>query len=107
MSKAIQLTDEDFESTIATQGKPVVVDFTASWCAPCKAMSPVIDKLAEELADAALVCKVDIDEVPSASSKYGIRSVPTVILFRDGKKAGQVVGMATRDKLVEMIGGVA
>lgn len=106
MSKTIHLTDENFEATIAGAGKPVLVDFTAAWCGPCKAMSPVIDKLAEELEGSAVVCKLDIDEVPAASSRYGIRSVPTVILFRDGKRVGQVVGMASRDKLVELVNGV-
>lgn len=104
MSSLKYLNDENFSVAVENSQLPVLVDFSATWCSPCKALSPVIEKLANELEGRAFVYKIDIDEAPEVTNKYGIRSVPTVIVFRDGKVAGTTVGVKTREKLLELVG---
>ena len=97
-------TDINFESEVLKSDQPVVVDFTATWCGPCKQLAPIIDKLADEFAGKVKVGKVDIDENPAVSRKYGIKNVPTVLVFRNGEKDGEVLGAARREKLVAALG---
>ena len=94
----------NFESEVLKSDVPVLVDFTATWCGPCKALAPIVEKLANEFEGKIKVGKLDIDESPELTAKFGVRSVPTVIVFRDGKKAGQHVGLTNRDKLVALLG---
>ena len=98
-----QLNDENFQATVGSSGLPVLVDFSASWCGPCKILTPIIDKLASDVSDKALVVKVDVDEAPETASQFKIRSVPTVILFKDGQPVTQVTGLVTRDRLLKML----
>jgi thioredoxin 1 len=97
-------TDANFDSDVMKSDLPVLVDFTATWCGPCKALAPVVDKLADELAGKVKVGKCDIDASPNTAHQYGVRSVPTVMIFKNGQKVGQHVGLTTRDKLVALIG---
>lgn len=99
----MHLTDADLDSAIANSDVPVLVDFSASWCGPCKVLTPIVEKLADDLQGRAKVYKVDIDEAPEASSKYGIRGVPTVIAFKNGQPVGQTVGLVTKDKLLSLL----
>ena len=92
MSKAPELTDDNFQSTIANAKTPVLVDFSASWCGPCKALAPTIDKLAAEYAGKLAVYKVDIDKAEDSASSFGITSVPTCIFFKDGKEVDRFLG---------------
>ena len=104
MSNLIHLNDENFDVVVGDGSVPVLVDFSAGWCGPCKALSPIVEKLADEVVGKAKVCKVDIDEAPQAAKKHGIRSVPTVIVFKDGKAFNTSVGLKSKEKLVEMLG---
>ena len=104
-SKNVQVFNEtNFEAEVLKSSVPVLVDFTATWCGPCRALAPIVEKLADEFEGKIKVGKLDIDESPNVTSKYGIRSVPTVLVFQDGQKKGQHVGLTTRDKLVQLLG---
>ena len=99
-----EFTTANFESEVLKADLPVLVDFTATWCGPCKALAPIVDKIADEFEGKIKVGKVDIDAAPEVAAKYGVRSVPTVIVFRGGQKSGSQVGLSTRDKLVKLLG---
>jgi thioredoxin 1 len=101
MSEVISLNDGNFESHI-TSGI-VLVDFSASWCGPCKVLGPIVDKISTELSGKVKVCKVDIDDAPLTSTKYNIRSVPTLMVFKDGVKTDQAVGALSREKILSLI----
>ena len=104
-SKNVQTFNEmNFESEVLKSDVPVLVDFTATWCGPCKALAPIVDKVADEFQGKVKVGKLDIDEAPGIATKYGIRSVPTVLVFKNGEKTAQNVGLTTRDKLVGLLG---
>ncbi|MEO7329835.1 MAG: thioredoxin [Minicystis sp.] len=103
--KNVKVFDEsNFEAEVLNSDQPVLVDFTATWCGPCKALAPIVDKLADEFEGKVRVGKLDIDASPKIAQKYGVRSVPTVLVFKGGQKAGQHVGLTTRDKLVVLLG---
>jgi thioredoxin 1 len=94
----------NFESEVLKSDVPVLVDFTATWCGPCKALAPIVDKVADEFTGKIKVGKLDIDASPEIAQKYGIRSVPTVLVFENGVKKNQHVGLTNRDKLVQLLG---
>jgi thioredoxin 1 len=85
-------TDGNFEESVIKAGEPVLVDFWAEWCGPCKALAPTIDKIADDYKDKVTVAKVDIDANPGVPAKFGIRGIPTVILFKDGQQVDLFVG---------------
>ncbi len=95
--------DLNFEEEVLKADKPVLVDFTASWCGPCRALAPIIEQVADELGTDAKVGKLDIDESPVTAGKFGVRGVPTVMVFRDGERAEQHVGLTTKNKLVDLV----
>ena len=95
--------ENTFDEKILTTEKPVLVDFWASWCAPCKAIAPLIDTIAEEYEGRVKVGKVNVDENPATPTKFGIRGIPTIILFKDGKVLDQVVGAAPKAQLEALI----
>jgi thioredoxin 1 len=99
----IQLTDDSFESEVLQSSTPVLVDFWASWCAPCKAISPVVDGLADEFEGKVKVGKLNVDENPATPGQYGVRGIPTLILFKDGKVVDQVVGAVPKNQLEGLI----
>lgn len=96
--------EQNFESEVLNSDVPVLVDFTATWCGPCKALAPIVDKLADDFEGKVKVGKLDIDASPALARKYGIRSVPTVMVFRGGTKSGMHAGLTTREKLVQLLG---
>lgn len=89
---AKKITDASFDEDVLKSGKPVLVDFWAEWCGPCRQIAPALEELAEELADDVVIAKINIDENPDAPTKYGVRGIPTMILFKDGKPAATKVG---------------
>lgn len=97
--KILTLTDKNFNQQ--TKGKTVLVDFWAEWCAPCRMMAPILNELANELPDGKQVGKVDIETYRSLAEKFNIRSIPTLILFKDGKEADRFVGVKTKDFLLK------
>ncbi len=103
-SEKVQVfNDLNFEQEVLKSDKPVLVDFTASWCGPCRALAPIIDQVATELDGEAIVGKLDIDEAPLTAGKYGVRGVPTVMVFKNGQRADQHVGLTTKNKLLDLV----
>jgi len=104
-SKNVQeFTTANWETEVLGSDQPVLVDFTATWCGPCKALAPIVDKIADEFEGKVKVGKLDIDAQRPIAEKYRIRSVPTVLVFRGGQKIGEHLGLTTRDKLVKLLG---
>jgi thioredoxin 1 len=101
--KVVQLSDDSFERDVLQSTTPVLVDFWASWCAPCKAISPVVDGLASDYDGKVKIAKLNVDENPATPGKYGVRGIPTLILFKDGKVVDQVVGAVPKNPLEGLI----
>jgi thioredoxin 1 len=97
------VTDTSFDAEVLKNELPVLVDFWAPWCGPCRAIAPVLEELAKEYDQKVRVVKMNVDENPSTPSKYGIRAIPTLILFKNGDVAGQVTGAVSKSNLKEMI----
>ncbi|NMC72984.1 MAG: thioredoxin [Geobacteraceae bacterium] len=101
--KVFAFGDANFETEVLQSKMPVLVDFWASWCAPCKQIAPLVDALAEEYEGKVKVGKVNVDENPATPAKYGIRGIPTLILFKDGKVLDQVVGAVPKAHLEALL----
>ena len=97
------LTDETFKEKVLKAEKPVLVDFFAEWCGPCKMLVPVIEALAEEYKDKVDIYKVNVDESIDTASHYGVQSIPTLILFRGGEAVNTLVGLQQKNTLVELL----
>lgn len=106
MSSA-NVTDDSFENDVLNADKPVVVDFWAEWCGPCKMMSPIVDEIAAEMGDKIKVAKVNIEENPNTPTQYGVRGVPTFMIFKDGQLAETKVGGMSKEQLQEWIEAIA
>jgi thioredoxin 1 len=102
--KITELDSSNFETTIASGSTPVVVDFWAPWCGPCKAIAPILEELAEELGDDVKICKVNVDNNSDIAGKYEIRAIPTILIFKDGKVADTVVGLSSKEDLKAKLG---
>lgn len=99
----INVTDETFEAEVLNADKAVLVDYWAEWCSPCKAIAPILDDIAGEYADRLKVVKLNIDENPKNPTKYGIRGIPTLILFRNGNEEGRKTGAMNKSSLTAFI----
>lgn len=102
-AKYITATDANFKSEVLDSSQPVLVDFWAEWCGPCKMIAPTIEELAADFDGKAKVAKVNVDEQPNLAQQYGVRSIPTLLFFRDGKVAEQMVGAAPKDTLADKL----
>ena len=99
----IKITEQNFEQEVLKSDKPVLVDFWASWCGPCRMLAPTIEQIANEQEGVVKVGKVNIDEEPALASKFGISSIPTIMVFRGGKVAGSAVGVRPKALIEDML----
>jgi thioredoxin 1 len=102
MSKEILITVSNFENEVLKSDKPVLVDFWAPWCGPCKMIGPTIEKIAEEYSDKLKVGKCNVDENQDLVTDYGVQSIPTLILFKDGKEISKTMGAAPKERIINM-----
>ncbi len=100
------VSDSSFDTDVLEADRPVLVDFWAEWCAPCKQIAPALEEIAEEMSDKLTVAKVNIDENPTIPTKYGVRGIPTLMLFKNGQVAATKVGALPKGKLVEWVESV-
>ena len=100
----LTVTDESFEEDVLKSSLPVLVDFWAVWCLPCKMIAPVVDEIAAEYKDKLKVCKVNVDESPKVPVQYGIRGIPTLLFFKGGEVKETIVGALPKEKIVAAIG---
>jgi thioredoxin 1 len=99
----LEIDDSVFDAEVLKSDKPVLIDFWAPWCGPCRAISPLVEQLAGEFGDRIKFLKCNVDDNPISPGKYGIRSIPTLMFFKDGKVVDQVIGIVAKSKLEEVI----
>jgi len=100
---ALEITDATFETTVLKSDKPVIVDFWAAWCGPCRMVGPIIEQISDEYQGKAVVGKVDVDANQEFAAKYGVRNIPTVLVFQNGEVVGRQVGVAPKSVYTEAI----
>ncbi len=101
---ALHITKENFENEVLKSDRPVLLDFWASWCGPCRMVSPIIDEIAEETTDKK-VCKINVDEQPELAQAFGVMSIPTLVVMKDGEVVGQSVGVKSKEAILHMLNG--
>ena len=101
-----EFTDENFDSDVSQSDLPVLIDFWAAWCGPCKAIAPVIDEIAGEYEGKVKVGKVDVDQNQNTAMKYGVRSIPTLLVMKDGKVVNQIVGAVPKGNIADILNEV-
>ena len=102
----LEVEDSSFDTEVLQAGKPVLVDFLAPWCGPCKAIGPIVEELSQDFGDQIKFAKCNVDNNPATPSKYGIKAIPTLIFFKEGSVVEQITGMVAKSKLEEAINSV-
>jgi thioredoxin 1 len=100
---AIEITDKNFEELVLKSDKPVIVDFWAEWCGPCRMVGPIVNEIGEEYKDKAVIGKLDVDSNPGVTQKFGIRNIPTILFFKNGVVADKQVGAVPKSTLVNKL----
>ena len=100
---ALEITDQSFQEMVLNSDKPVLVDFWAVWCGPCRTLGPIIEEVANDFEGKAIVGKVDVDNNQQVSVDYGIRNIPTVLIFKNGEVVDKIVGVATKEVIAEKL----
>ena len=100
----LHITKENFENEVLKSDRPVLLDFWAIWCGPCRMVSPIIDEIAEETTDKK-VCKINVDEQPELAQAFGVMSIPTLVVMKDGEVVGQSVGVKSKEAILHMLNG--
>ena len=106
MGKALEVTDSTFEQEVLRAQQPVLVDFWAVWCGPCRAVAPIVEELAGEYEGQIKVMKLDVDDNPRTAVAYGVQSIPTLLVFKDGKPAERIIGAVPKKVIVDKLQGV-
>jgi thioredoxin len=104
MSSLTHLDDSDFEKTVSSSSEPVLVDFSATWCGPCRTLEPILEKMASSAAGKFRIVKVDIDDSPETVKRLSVRGAPTLVVFKDGKEVSRHLGVTSEARLREMLG---
>lgn len=99
----INLTNENFEKEVMSSKKPILVDFWASWCGPCQMIAPIVEEISNELSERIEVGKLNVDEQPEIAIKYDVMSIPTLILFKDGKVVNTIIGYHSKDEILDFM----
>ena len=99
----VNLNSENFKKEVLEEEKPVLIDFWAEWCGPCRMMAPVVDEIAENMQDSVKVCKVNIDENQELAEKYEVMSIPTFIVIKNGKEVGRTIGVQPKEQLLKIL----
>ena len=103
MSNVIELNDSNFDDEVVKSDKPVLVDFWAEWCGPCKQIGPALEEISDEMKDKVIIAKHNIDQEPNTPTKYGIRGIPTMLLFKGGELKATKVGATTKSNILDWI----
>ena len=103
MAEVAEVTDQNFEAEVLNSDKPAIIDFWAEWCAPCRAIAPIVKELAERYGDQVKIAKMDVDSHPITPGQYGIRAIPTVLAFKDGRVVEQLTGARPKADLEAMV----
>ena len=106
MGKALEVTDNTFEQEVLQSAQPVLVDFWAVWCGPCRAVAPIVEELAGEYEGRLKVMKLDVDDNPRTATAYGVQSIPTLLVFKDGKPAERIVGAVPKKVIADKLQSV-
>jgi thioredoxin 1 len=99
----LYVSDDTFEKEVLQSSQPVLVDFYADWCGPCRAIAPIVEEIARDLSDRLKVVKLDVDQNPQTAMQYGVQSIPTLIIFKDGKEVERLIGYMSKAKLMSKI----
>ena len=103
MGKPVPISDATFEQEVLKADKPVLVDFWATWCGPCRMIAPVLEELAADKGDSLKIAKLDVDANPVSAGRFGVRAIPTMIVFKDGKEAQRLVGYMPKERLLQQL----
>jgi len=103
MAHPIVVSDSNFSQEVLNSSIPVAVDFWAEWCGPCRMLSPIVEQVSDELANSVKICKLNVDENPVAAADYNVMSIPTIIIFKDGRVVDELVGLMPKQQIVERL----